>query len=1019
MASGRIWFKRGFLARGLLAALLCLACAFEAAAQPYPLSMGQLKHEVWTRDDGAPSVPHAMAETANGMLWIASREGLFRFDGLSFEPMDANVDRDKYGHPRKLQVGRDGTVWAWYSKGWLGLFRQGRLQFVEAPDYKGEVITFTLTRDGALWIGIAQIGQPFLRYQNGRWDKVSPNPERQMLFYALESADGALWIGYNKSVLRRAPNGVKFEPVAAPMGGGGALATDASGSVWVLRSDSGARLTGPGGRWPATPSRPFRWTSNDPAWIGVAFDRNGNLWTKGRDFGRVPGLVQAERTGKGDPAYEQGPRSLMSSPRPSLLHVDRRGTLWYGGPRSIDHFSTPSIVVEPELTATARYGDQLLTASSGAVYIAQSDALYRVDPGKPPTRLFALTDPKAICEDRDQSIWVASLDRIVRVRGDERTEFPAPLSETSFYDCGPDSTGRFWLPASTNGMYWRDGAAWRSVPAKALSATSDPSLLVKDPQGQVWTMTDPSTLTRLEGRFAETRSLDAVLKTTGGIRSALATSRGIFLSGRDGAALVSTGGPPRIAQTQAKPLRYVTGLAQTPGGDTWLFGAGGLSRIRTTDLEKAFADPGFVVPERTFSYEDGLPNGPNAQNYRTMTRGGDGRLWLATIDAIAWLDPAHLPSNPEPPGVAITSLVSGTTTIKDPAKIRLKAGSSDITIGFSAINLTQPLRTKVQYRLEGHDPDWVDPGSRRQAFYTNLAPGTYRFHVIAANEDGVWNRTGADLAITIPPTFLQSIWFKLLVATALALLAWALYSLRVRQVAAALEARFQVRTAERERIARELHDTLLQGFQGLMLRFQAASNQLPGDDPLRQDIDKALDRADGVLAEGRTRVRDLRNETARIDLAEALVDIAGDFDDGAAPPIDVVIEGGARAIVPLVSEELLRITEEALRNAVAHAKASRISVRLAFGRGRLALSVADDGVGLPAAVREAGERDGHYGLKGMRERAERVGGRLTISTRPNGGTEVEVQAPASVAYVDGARPWDWLRGLVLQDARPR
>jgi len=1008
MASGliRLW-------RGLLAALLCLAGACEVAAQPYPLSMGQLKHEVWTRDDGAPSVPHAMAETANGMLWIASREGLFRFDGLSFEAMDADIDREKYGQPRKLQVGRDGAVWVWYSKGWVGQFRQGRLTFIEAPDYSGEVITFTLTRDGALWIGIAQIGQPFMRYQNGRWDKVSPNPERQMLFYTLESADGAFWIAYNKSVLRRAPNGVKFERVDTPTGVGGALAIDPTGSVWVVRPDSGARLSGPGGRWPAQPSRAFHWKSEDPAWIGVAFDRNGNLWTKGRDFGRVPGLVQAEQAGKADPVYERGERSLMSSPRPSLIYVDRRGTLWYGGPRSIDHFSTPSIVVEPEMTAAARYGDQLLTASSGAVYIAQSDALYRVDPGKPPVRLFAITDPKAICEDRDKSIWVASLDRITRIQGDKRTEFPAPPSETSFYDCGPDSTGRFWLPASTNGLYWRDGASWRSIPVKDLSADADPALLVKDPKGQLWTMIGPSILTRLEGRLAETRSLDPILKTTDGITAMLATARGIFLSGRDGAALVSASG---MAKTQTKALRYVSGLAQTPEGDTWLFGSGGLSRVKTADLDKAFADPAFALQGRAFSYEDGLPNGPNAQNYRTMTRGGDGRLWLATIDAIAWLDPAHLPTNRDPPGVAITSLVSGETTIKDPTKIRLKAGSSDITIGFSAINLTMPRRVKVQYRLEGHDAQWVDPGARRQAFYTNLTPGTYRFHVIAANEDGVWNKTGADLEVTIPPTFLQSLWFKLLIVVALALLAWALYSLRLRQVAAALETRFQVRTAERERIARELHDTLLQGFQGLMLRFQAVSNRLAGDDPLRKDIDQALDRADGVLAEGRSRVRDLRSEAARADLAEALVDLVGDFGDG--PPIELVIEGAARATVPLVSEEMLRITEEALRNAVAHAEASQISVRLTFGRGRLALCIADDGVGLPASVREAGEREGHFGLKGMRERAERAGGRLTIATRPKGGTEIEVQTPASAAYVDGARAWGWLRDLGVWSSKP-
>ncbi|MBO9707166.1 MAG: hypothetical protein J7521_03040 [Caulobacter sp.] len=1013
MASGliRLW-------PGLLAALLCVAAVCEAAAQPYALSMAQLKHEVWTRDDGAPSVPHAMAETASGLVWIASRDGLFRFDGLSFEPMDAKIDRDKYGHPRKLQIGRDGTVWAWYSKGWLGVFRQGRLEFIEAPEPRGEVVTFTLTPDGAIWAGVAQIGQPFLRYQNARWDRISPNPERQMLRDALVSADGAFWLGYNKSVLRRAPNGVKFERVDTPLGDGGLLAADAAGRVWVVRADGGARLTGPNGRWPAPPSPAFHWTSQDPGWLAAAFDRNGNLWIKGRDFGRIAELVQAEDAGVADLVYEAGERSLMSSPRPSLLYVDRRGTLWYGGPRSLDHFSTPGVVVEPQLIQAAKYGDLLLTASSGAVYIGQSDAIYRVDPGQRPARLFDMTEPRMICEDQDKSIWIAAVDRIVRVRGGERTEFPVPPTETGFYDCGRDSTGRFWVSASTNGLYWLEGTSWKSVPASDRSPTFDPTLMVRDAQGRLWALTDPSTLTRLEGGFAEKRSLDGVLKTTSGIRALHATTLGLLMSGRDGAALMPTDGAGRIAQSQAKPLRYATGLAQTPEGDTWLFGAGGLSRIRTTDLEKAFANPAFVIPERIFSYEDGLPNGPNAQNSQTMARGGDGRLWLATIDGVAWIDPTRLPSNPVAPGVAITSLTSGATTIKDPATVKLHAGSSDVTIGFAVINLTMPRRAKVLYRLVGHDADWVDPGLRRQAFYTNLAPGTYRFHVIAANEDGVWNRAGADLEVSIPPTFLQSIWFKLLIAAALTLLAWALYSLRVRQVAAALESRFQVRTAERERIARELHDTLLQGFQSLMLRFQAVANRLSGDDPLRKEIDQALDRADVVLAEGRTRVRDLRTETARADLAQALGDVVGAFSDGAAPPIDLVIEGDARATGPLVSEEMLRIAEEAIRNAIAHAQASRISGRLTFGRGRLSLSVADDGVGLPAAVREAGEREGHYGLKGMRERAQRIGGRLAITTRPNGGTEVEVQVPARAAYLEGALAWGWLRRLALPGAAP-
>jgi signal transduction histidine kinase/ligand-binding sensor domain-containing protein len=931
--------------RGLLTLLLCLAGPLSAAAEPYALSMRQLRHATWGRPEGVPAVTFAMAETTDGFLWLASRDGLFRFDGVSFELMDGEVDRDVYGTPAEVLVGRDGAVWAWYPKGWLGVYRQGRLTLIKAPTPGGEVATLDQTRDGAIWLGVAQIGQPFLRYRDGRWETVAPNPNREMLRDAFVSADGAFWLTYNRSVLRRPPNGERFERVDVPVTEGTLLAADARGAVWMAGPNGGRLLTGPGGQWPAPPSRLVRWRSSDPSWQEVAFDQGGNLWVKGRDFGRVPGLAPAERAGATTLAYEDGEDTLMASKRPSGLFVDRRGNVWYGGPRSLDRFSVPSVIVEPSLTTSTKYGDRLFTSSSGAVYIGQSDAVYRVDPRGRPVRLFSTTtEPEAICEDRDRAIWIVLGDRIVRLLQGQRTTFSRPFAETGIYDCGADPSGRFWLTASTNGAYWRDGANWRSVTTSGGSAAFEPTLKGTDPQGRLWILTDPQALTRLEGAFAEARSIDPKPRL-GDVRALHASSLGLLIAGSDGAALMSPSGVVQLTNKQSKPLRKAIGLAETPEGDTWAFGPVGLVRFKTADLAKAFADPAFVIPQRVFGYEDGLLNQPNAQSWGAMTRGGDGRLWLATIDGIAWVDPANLPSNTTAPGVAITSLVSGATTVKDPVKLRLKPGASNIAIGFAALDLTMPERVKILYRLDGHDTEWIDPGARRQAFYTNLAPGTYRFHVIAANENGVWNRVGDTLEVSLPPTFLQSIWFKLIVAAGLMSLVWALYSLRVRQVSAALEARFLVRTAERERIARELHDTLLQGFQALMLRFQAVSNKLAKDHPLQQDLEQALDRADTVLAEGRSRVRDLRSQAAQGDLAEAIVDIASDF-DGVAPPIDIVIEGSSNPTNALVGEEVLRIAQEAIRNAVSHAQATRISVVLTFGARHLTLVVSDDGVGV-------------------------------------------------------------------------
>jgi signal transduction histidine kinase/ligand-binding sensor domain-containing protein len=1001
-----------------LAVLLCLAGASKSAAQSYDLGMDQLRHVAWTRSDGAPAVIYTMTQTGDGFLWLASRDGLFRFDGLQFEPMDADIDRAVYGNPRRVLTGRDGSVWVWYPKGWLAVYRLGRLSFARAPEMGGEVATFDQTQDGSIWLGVAQIGQPFKRYHHGRWETVTPNPNREMLRDAFESADGAFWLTYNRSVLRRPPGGTRFERVDVPVTEGTLLAADAQGAVWMAGPNGGRRLSGPAGRWPTPLSDLVQWRSQDPGWQNAAFDASGNLWIRGRDFGRVPGLVQAQRAGVRRLVYEDGQPGLMSSPRPSGLFVDRRGNVWYGGPRTLDRFSVPAVVVEPRLTTSAKYGDVLFTSSTGVVYIGQNDAVYRVDPGEPPLKILSTAaEPRAICEDRDGAVWIVLDDRTLRLAGGAETRFSTPATETGIYECGADPGGRFWLTASTSGMFWRDGNRWNSVLSETASPDFDPTLKWTDPQGRLWVLTEPDALARIEGGLRESRAID-ITSGLGEIRALHSTTGGLLISGMEGAALMTPAGVVQMADRQTASLRYATGLVQTRLGDTWLFRSTGLIRLKTSDLAKAVSDSNFIIPERLFTYEDGLPNGPNAQSWRSMVQGGDGRLWLATIDGIAWVDPANLPANPTPPGVAITSLISGGSVVKDPVRLRLAAGIKDITIGFAALSLSMPERVKVLYRLEGHDADWVDPGSRRQAFYTNLAPGSYRFHVIAANEDGVWNRVGDDLHVSIPPTFLQSIWFKLLVAIGAMALAWTAYTLRVRQVTTAFEARFRIRTAERERIARELHDTLLQGFQGLMLRFQSVSERLPRADPLRAEVDEALTRADTVLVEGRSRVQDLRSQAAHIDLAESLIEACGDPNGLDTPPVDVLVEGMSRPTNPMVAEEILRIAQEAIRNAIQHADAKRISVVLTFARRGLALVVVDDGVGLPGTVLETGARPGHFGLTGMRERAERVGGQLTLISRPQGGAEVRVHIPARAAYVAPSGRWRWMRRLGVGKAEP-
>jgi signal transduction histidine kinase len=363
-----------------------------------------------------------------------------------------------------------------------------------------------------------------------------------------------------------------------------------------------------------------------------------------------------------------------------------------------------------------------------------------------------------------------------------------------------------------------------------------------------------------------------------------------------------------------------------------------------------------------------------------------------------WIDPARLRRNSLPPPVTINGLRLDEQLFREPASIVVPAHTNSVVIAFSAVSLGMPERVRVRYRMEGADKDWIEAGSLRQVSYNDLGPGRYRFHVIAANEDGVWNTKGAVLKLTVEPTFLQSTSFRILCATILGILLWAVYSIRTRQLTARVRERLETRHGERERIARELHDTLLQGFQGLVLRFQSVANRMPPDSELRPSLDQALEQAENVLTEGRNRVSDLRASEENSDLAGDIAQATKDLGVEAEIPITVTVEGLVRPLEPIVREELLRISEEAVRNAIRHASPSKIEVGLVYAR-QLRLGIRDDGSGLPQDVALAGQRQGHFGLVGMRERAERAGGRLELSTSPGAGTEIRVTVSGRLAYL--------------------
>jgi len=316
-----------------------------------------------------------------------------------------------------------------------------------------------------------------------------------------------------------------------------------------------------------------------------------------------------------------------------------------------------------------------------------------------------------------------------------------------------------------------------------------------------------------------------------------------------------------------------------------------------------------------------------------------------------------------------------------------------------------PQKVRFRYKLEGRDTTWQDPGTRRQAFYSDLRPGKYRFRVIACNNDGVWNEEGATLDFSVAPAWYQTIWFRVSCVGGFVLLLWALYQLRLQQLERQFGMQVEARVNERTRIARELHDTLLQSFQGLMLRFQTVGEMLPAR-PLdaKNALEGALDRADQAISEGRDAITDIRASTlASRDLGKSITALMTNLSEelaagnGRSVTFRVLVEGVPRAMRPTLQDEIYRIARESLRNAFRHAQAGHIETEITYGES-LRLRFRDDGKGIDPIVVEHGGRSGHWGLPGIRERSKQIGAQLSVWSELGAGTEVELSIPGSIAY---------------------
>jgi signal transduction histidine kinase len=448
----------------------------------------------------------------------------------------------------------------------------------------------------------------------------------------------------------------------------------------------------------------------------------------------------------------------------------------------------------------------------------------------------------------------------------------------------------------------------------------------------------------------------------------------------------------------------------------WIFATCGLLRIDLAEVNawmtSANLDSNAKLKVQLLDHWDGVPQGAtralgwNAASFLgivfapKLARTIDGRIWVATADTIVSVDPKAMPVNDRPPAIHVEQLVSDNKSYEPRSRPRLPPLQNNLAIDYTGISLTSPERVQFRYMLEGRDTSWQDAGARRQAFYTDLPPGSYRFRVTAANESGVRNPEGATVDFSIEPAWWQTQSFRAACIAAIVLLLYGLYRLRVAQLSRRFNLSIEARVNERLRIARELHDTLLQSFHGLVLRLQAALQLWPNGEGHRI-LEESIDQAAEAIAEGREAVQGLRaaaTETADLPGAIRALGQALAADPAArAITFGVEVQGRPRPLHPVLHDDIFRIAGEALRNAFRHANATRIEVDVRYDERELRVRLRDDGKGMDPSVAHRG-REGHFGLHGMRERAKLIGGKLTFWSRLDTGTEVELKVPAARAY---------------------
>jgi signal transduction histidine kinase/ligand-binding sensor domain-containing protein len=987
----------------------------------------QLAHRSWSEKEGYPGRAQALAQTPDGFLWIGSDVGVFRFDGVRFERYVPRLgDKLPGDMVRSLLALPNGDLWIAY--GYLNeicILRNGNAKCYGKDD--GVTVNpsaIVQDREGAIWANTA-VG--VIRFNGSQWEHIGkswnfpeyvPHKTSNALFV---DSRGTLWAGINNTVLYLKRGSHQFEPTGLFAGFSQSIAEAPDGAIWMSDNDGNVRTVDTSAseksaaaakcEVEAAKGQLLECLENlSVVRIGVAedilFDRNGSLWitTDSSGLGRVPHLGpwsgRPTSNRSGDPLQIFSSKDGLSGDNCTPILEDREGNIWVATRDGLDQFRDTSLVAVALPTSLIRVA--IAPADDGEIWVAgswHSVARIRSD-----SRNVLLVHADAFKPYRDPAgvSWLIGDSLGQWKDGSFRRVAPSPdgLADSfGTWQVARDGFGRLWAFSDGYGFFSLDHHQWKARVTPPEVATRNIVNMFSDSTGRIWVSTDKGDIITMdEGNIADYPvGLHSPLRYVKAF--AEHAPQQIWAGGVGGLVLIDRGDFHQILPAASNAFEDVTGIVDDGSEGLWLNTANGVIRVSRGEFERALRNPSYHVKWERFDSSDGLPGQTEtAFPYPKAIQATDGRIWFTATGGLAWIDPkAKITRNVLPPPVSITSVSADDLPQGQSTDLRLPAHTANVQISYTALSLSVPERVRFQYKLDGVDKGWKSVGTRREAFYTNLGPRHYRFHVIACNNDGVWNKVGAVVDFTIAPAWYQTNWFYVLCAVAILLTVWVFYRIRLQQAANAISARFDERLSERTRIARDFHDTLLQTIQGTKLVADSALKHSADAVRMRGAMEQVSIWMEQATEEGRTALKSLRTSTTQTnDLAEAFQRSIEECRMQSSMEASFSVSGEVSEMHPIVRDEVYRIGYEAISNACVHSQAAQLQVELTYAED-LILRVKDNGVGIDPAIVSEG-KPGHFGLQGMRERASRIVAKLIVDSSGTSGTEIKLIVPGSIIY---------------------